>query len=90
MPRQFYVNGGRAIRARSNYQTGIALDINYQRVPTGYQQHIPQSLTHPELVEAVTATQWKMMRCPVANIDQTNTLNLITPCWTNANTYSSP
>ncbi len=87
MPRQFYVNGQRAIRARSNY--GQVINLNYIRVPNGYTQIIPESFTHPELMEAVTDTQWKMMRCPVASLSGT-TLVMQTPCWTNANTYVNP
>ena len=87
MPRQFYVNGQRAIRARSNY--GTAVNLNYTRVSNGYTQITPESFTHPELMEAVTTTQWKMMRCPVASLTGT-TLVMQTPCWTNANTYASP
>jgi len=87
MPRQFYVNDQRAIRARSNY--GQVLNANYNRVSNGYTQIVPQSFTHPELIEAVTATQWKMMRCPVANQSST-TLVMQNPCWDNANTYPSP
>ncbi|HLH78295.1 MAG TPA: right-handed parallel beta-helix repeat-containing protein [Candidatus Binataceae bacterium] len=87
MPRQLYVNGQRAIRARSNY--GQAVNLNYIRGSNGYTQIIPQSLTHPELVEAVTATQWKMMRCPVASMTG-NFLQMQNPCWDNANTYPSP
>ena len=66
MPRQFYVGGQRAIRARSNY--GQPVNLNYTRVSSGYTQTIAQSYTHPELMEAVTVTQWKMMRCPVASL----------------------
>ncbi|HKM99726.1 MAG TPA: right-handed parallel beta-helix repeat-containing protein, partial [Candidatus Binataceae bacterium] len=87
LPRQFYVDGQRAIRARSNY--GQVVNLNYVRVPNGYTQIIPESFTHPELMEAVTTTQWKMMRCPVASLSGT-TLVMQTPCFTNANTYSSP
>ncbi|MGO9451984.1 MAG: right-handed parallel beta-helix repeat-containing protein [Candidatus Binataceae bacterium] len=87
LPRQFYVNGQRAIRARSN--TGQVVNLNYVRVPNGYTQIIPESFTHPELMEAVTITQWKMMRCPVASLSGT-TLVLQTPCFPNANTYTSP
>ena len=96
MPRQFYINGGRAIRARSNYGQTPNVNLNYLRIPDlggvlspGYQQIIPQTLTHPELIEAVTALQWKMMRCPVGNITN-GTLNMIQPCWGNANSYTSP
>ena len=87
MPRQFYVNGQRAIRARSNY--GQVVNLNYIRVPNGYTQIIPESFIHPELVEAVTVTQWKMLRCPVTSLTS-NTLNMANPCWTNANSYASP
>lgn len=45
MPRQFYVNDRRAIRARTNY--GQAVNTDYQRVPQGYKQIIPQSLDAP-------------------------------------------
>jgi hypothetical protein len=87
MPRQFYVNGQRAIRARSNY--GQAVNPNYIRVPNGYTQILPESFAHPELLEAVTITQWKMMRCPVASLSGT-TLVMQDPCWSNANTYGVP
>ncbi len=87
MPRQFYANGQRAIRARSNY--GQAVNLNYIRVSNGYTQILPQSFSHPELMEAVTVTQWKMMRCPIASLSG-NTLVVQNPCWDNANSYSSP
>ena len=87
MPRQFYVNGQRATRARSN--TGQLFNANYESVENGYKQKIPQSFTHPELMEAVTITQWKMMRCPVASLTG-NTLIMQNPCFTNANTYVPP
>jgi hypothetical protein len=60
------------------------------RVPEGYKQLLPHLLSHPELVEAVTATQWKMMRCPVASIADGLTLVMAQPCWDNANTYPEP
>lgn len=87
MPRQFYVDGQRAVRARSNY--GASVNLDYLRQPTGYAQIIPQTLAHPELVEAVTVTQWKMMRCPVASQSGID-LVMQNPCWNNANTYPSP
>lgn len=87
MPRQFYVNGTRAIRARSNY--GESINADYIRTSLGYDQFLPQPLTHPELVEAVTVTQWKMMRCPVDSLAG-NTLIMKNPCWNNANTYPVP
>lgn len=88
MPRQFYVDGQRATRARTN--AGADANSDYARVPEGYKQLLPQLLSHPELVEAVTATQWKMMRCPVAGIEGGVTLVMAQPCWDNANTYPEP
>jgi len=87
MPRQFYVNGQRAVRARSN--DGQAVNANYIRVENGYTQILPESFAHPELLEAVTNTQWKMMRCPVASLSGT-TLVMQNPCWNNANTSAVP
>jgi hypothetical protein len=92
LPRQFYVNDQRATRARSNYpldNPDEQINPNYVRVPTGYTQIFPETLTHPELVEAVTITQWKMMRCPAASMSG-GTLVMAQPCWNNANTYPSP
>ncbi|MEO7937686.1 MAG: right-handed parallel beta-helix repeat-containing protein, partial [Burkholderiaceae bacterium] len=40
-------------------------------------------------LEAVTNTQWKMMRCPVAGQSGT-TLVMQEPCWSNANTSAVP
>jgi len=87
LPRQFYVNGQRAVRARTN--VGQVVNLNYIRQPDGYSQIIPQTLTHPELVEAVTVTQWKMMRCRVESMVGTM-LTMQNPCWDNANTSRSP
>jgi hypothetical protein len=87
LPRQFYVNGQRAIRARSNY--GQVVNLNYIRGQHGYTQIIPETLTHSELVEAVTVTQWKMMRCRVGSMVG-QSLTLQNPCWDNANTSRSP
>ncbi len=87
MPRQFYVNGQRAVRARSN--TGQAINLNYIRVANGYTQIIPETFAHPELMEAVSVTQWKMLRCPIASLSGT-TLVTQQPCWDNANSYTSP
>ena len=87
MPRQFYVDESRAIRARSN--PGQSVNLNYIRVPNGYTQILPQPFSNPELIEAVTTTQWKMMRCPVASLTG-GTLIMQNPCWNNANTYPVP
>jgi hypothetical protein len=88
MPRQFYVNGERATRARTN--VGMAVNPDYARVPEGYTQLVARTLRQPERVEAVTATQWKMMRCPVASVSGGLTLVMAQPCWDNANTYPEP
>ena len=87
MPRQFYVNDQRTIRARTNLGQGI--NPNYSRVSNGYQQTTSQTFAHPELIEAVTVTQWKMMRCPVAS-QSGAILAMQNPCWDNANTYPVP
>lgn len=85
MPRQFYVGDNRAIRARSNTTTPINPD--YKWMSKGFQaMGAPPPLTHPELVEAVTTTQWKMMRCPVSSYAG-GTLAMTDPCWSNANTF---
>jgi hypothetical protein len=87
MPRQFYVSGQRAIRARSNL--GQILNPDYKRMPEGYQRKSVKVFAHPELIEAVTAAQWKMMRCPVAS-QSGATLVMRNPCWDNANSYAPP
>ena len=83
-PRQLYVDGRRAVRARSN--PGTAVNLDYARVPNGYRG---PELAHPELVEAVTMTQWKMMRCPVASYSS-GTLVMTQTCWDNANSFPIP
>ena len=101
VPRQFYVDDHRAIRARSNYTTtaegyALAIDPNYglypsgSGSPTGYAAVSAASvpLTHPELVEAVTTEQWKMMRCPVDHAAN-GVLVMKNPCWKNANSYTT-
>ena len=84
LPRQFYVHGSRAVRARSN--PGGPVNPRYIRVEAGY---FGPALTHPELVEAVTLAQWKMMRCPVAAYTS-DTLVMQQPCWKNANSFNPP
>jgi hypothetical protein len=93
MPRQLYVNGVRATRARTpdypNY---------YIPTPTGYfylylfgsDPQIPPVWNHPTAVEAVTATQWKMMRCPIAEIINQSDVIMQQPCWDNANVFPAP
>ena len=86
VPRQFYVDDQRAPRARSN--PGTPINPDYKRTSDGFQAlgSTPPALTHPELVEAVTTTQWKMMRCPVGS-SSGGQLTMANPCWRNANTF---
>jgi hypothetical protein len=93
MPRQLYVNGIRARRARSPMYPNY-----YTRTPTGYHYsysggldpQIPPVWQNPTAVEAVTLTQWKMMRCPIDSIQSASNVVFQTPCWNNANVYTPP
>ncbi|MDR3476781.1 MAG: hypothetical protein P4M14_01965 [Gammaproteobacteria bacterium] len=92
MPRQLYVNGVRATRARTqafpNYYTPTSTGYTYSYT-SGSDPQYPPTWAHPTDVEFVTATQWKMMRCSVAGVNN-NDVVMQTPCWTNANTYPLP
>lgn len=90
MPRQLYVNGNRAQRARTalypHFYTPTATGYVYSG-PAGTQPNWQNA----DVIEAVTVTQWKMMRCPIATITGGFTiLTMQNPCWTNANTYPIP
>lgn len=93
MPRQLYVNGIRATRARTvdypNYYYPIETGYLYDYTE-GTDPQIPPVWHNPTLVEAVTVTQWKMMRCPISEIVDTADVKMQTPCWTNVNVYPSP
>jgi hypothetical protein len=95
MPRQFYMNGVRAVRARSDFNPTVINQLSnpdYARVSNGYTPapgKNPPALAHPEWAEVVTTTQWKMMRCPI-NSAQGATLIVEPQCWNNANTYPAP
>lgn len=93
MPRQLYVNDQRATRARTpdypNYYFPTATGYLYFYL-IGTDPQIPPTWKNPELSEAVTATQWKMMRCPVAEVVGGDDVIMQTPCWTNANVFPSP
>lgn len=81
--RQLYVNGVRAVRARGpEYPTG------FSRTPEGYQaaDAAMSNWRNPRGIEAVTLTQWKMMRCPVAVIHGAQIV-MQQPCWTNVNVF---
>lgn len=93
MPRQLYVNGVRATRARTvdypNYYTPTDTGYTYLYI-LGTDPQIPPVWNNPTLVEAVTATQWKMMRCPIAQILNSSEVIMQNPCWANANVYPEP
>ncbi len=93
MPRQLYVNGVRATRARTpdypNYYTPTETGYFYLYL-IGSDPQIPPNWRNPSLVEAVTATQWKMMRCPVAEVKNGDDVIMQDPCWTNANVFPEP
>ncbi len=93
--RQLWVDGVRAIRARSNYDPTASIQPAnpvYARTATGYEvplHGVAPVLEHPEWAEVVTVTQWKMMRCPLQAVPGT-TLLPDPLCWWNANTYQPP
>jgi hypothetical protein len=93
MPRQLYVNELRATRARTpeypNYYIPTATGFTYRYV-FGSDPQFPPVWNNPEDVEAVTATQWKMMRCPVAEIVNSTDLIMQNPCWNNVNVFPEP
>jgi hypothetical protein len=83
--RQLFVDGRRAIRARSAlYPNG------FTRTATGFEapNDAIAGWRDPPGIEAVTLTQWKMMRCPVAAI-RGRELVMRQPCWENANVFPS-
>ncbi len=93
MPRQLYVNGLRATRARTvdfpNYYTPTATGYTYEYI-LGSDPQIPPTWKNPKGIEVVTVTQWKMMRCPIAQINNQKELVMQQPCWTNCNVYPYP
>ena len=93
MPRQLYVNGRRATRARTlaypNYYTPTSTGYIYEYT-VGSDPQIPPTWNNPTAVEAVTVTQWKMMRCPIAEIRNSSEVIMENPCWHNANVFPYP
>ncbi len=93
MPRQLYVNGTRATRARTvdypNYYTPTTQGYTYNYL-IGTDPQIPPTWNNPSVVEAVTVTQWKMMRCPIAQVNGGNEVIMQNPCWKNVNVFPSP
>ena len=93
--RQLWVDGVRAVRARSDYDPTRSIQAAnpvYARTAVGYEvplHGVAPALAHPEWAEVVTVTQWKMMRCPLQAVPGT-TLLPDPLCWWNANTYQPP
>lgn len=96
--RELYVNGRRAVRARTtSYPPGFLPSftnggIEYSTTslnPIAWRD--PALWTNAQNIEAVIVTQWKMMRVPLNAITSlTPTSGLITikePAWSNANVY---
>ncbi|HSW87127.1 MAG TPA: right-handed parallel beta-helix repeat-containing protein [Rhabdochlamydiaceae bacterium] len=97
--RQLYVNGTRAVRARTtpypaaflpNFASGGIEFIPTTLNPAQWRD--PSTWTNPQDIEAVIQTQWKMMRVPLSSITPYNppANGLITmqePAWNNANVY---
>ena len=81
--RQLFVNGRRALRARGDtYPNG------FTRTEAGFQAPDTSMSTwgNQSDIEAVTLTQWKMMRCPVSTI-QGQQITMQQPCWNNVNVF---
>lgn len=81
--RQLYVSGRRALRARgADYPNGFI------RTESGFYDASGSmaSWGNQTGIEAVTNTQWKMMRCPVAAIQGGN-ITMQQPCWNNVNVF---
>ncbi|MGK2878220.1 MAG: right-handed parallel beta-helix repeat-containing protein [Solirubrobacterales bacterium] len=81
--RQLYVNGRRALRAR-----GQSYPNGFVRTTDGFQAPDSTMSTwgNQSDIEAVTLTQWKMMRCPLASISGQQ-LTMQQPCWNNVNVF---
>lgn len=85
--RHLFVNGTRMTRARTESNPD-----NFERTDGGYRftkagATLPSWANATE-IEAVTITQWKMMRCPVRAIVGNDVL-MQDPCWKNANVFQA-
>jgi len=78
--RQLYVNGNRAVRARS--ATGLA---GAQKTATGYTTTDTniQNWGNIDDIEFASINQWKVLRCGVQSISGT-TITMKQPCWSNS------
>lgn len=84
--RQLYVNGVRAVRARSALNPP-----GFSVTSTGFTttSTAMQSWANPTKIEIVQRNDWKQLRCPVASINGTNII-LQTPGWTYTGNSPSP
>jgi autotransporter-associated beta strand protein len=86
--RQLYVNGVRAVRARSALNPpGFGLNSG----GTGFTTTnlAMQSWGNPTNIEIVQRHNWKQLRCPIASISGTNIV-MQTPGWTYTGTTPTP
>ncbi|MCX6129442.1 MAG: hypothetical protein NTX25_10325 [Proteobacteria bacterium] len=80
--RQLWVNGQRAMRARS-----VSMPGGYTKNATGFTLGDPAIANWPDRteLEAVRTFEWEMHRCPVVSADVSNGLVLAPTCWKTAN-----
>jgi hypothetical protein len=85
--RQLYINGQRMTRAQTEKYPS-----DFERTDTGYRFIAPGRTmpvwTNPRDIEAVTLSQWKMMRCPVESIVGPD-IRMRELCWHNANVFQT-
>ena len=76
--RQLWVNGRRAVRARS-----AEFPAGYTATSAGFTLGNPAMVNWPDRsqIEVVGTWQWQMYRCPVSAIDVSGGLTLAQPCW---------
>ena len=81
--RQLYVNGDRAIRARSQMNPP-----GFAKTATGYSTSdlAMETWKNPSDVEVASRVLWKEFRCPVAAIEG-GSITMQQPCWDNANMH---
>ncbi|MFF7989022.1 hypothetical protein ACFZDG_04410 [Kitasatospora xanthocidica] len=88
--RQFYVDGIRAVRARSELNPP-----GFDKNDSGFAAADPvyASWPNPTDLEIVTRRDWKHMRCPVESITPRGSgsqINAVNPCWANTGVPSRP